>query len=158
LAAQGHQFLGDEITAVRPRTLELCPFRRAVSIRPGPQAPQVEKILNDAGYSTERFPDGTTRRRAEPSKLFPQPQTRSLPLRWAFFLRGFEDFPRAKAFLPRTADLRLLSPLPCTFWETSPARPLMEVAKLLSSVKCYLLHPGSPEETARLVEGIVRTG
>jgi hypothetical protein len=158
LAAQGHQFLGDEISVVRSQTLELCPFRRAVSIRPGPQARQVEQILNNTGYATERFPDGTTRKRVEAGNLFPQAGTPLLPLRWVFFLCGFEDFPRAEAFVPRSADLRLLAPLPCTFWGASPARLMMQVAKLLSSVKCYLLHPGLPEDTAKLVEGIVRTG
>jgi hypothetical protein len=143
---------------VRSGTLELCPFRRAVSIRPGPQARQVEQILSNTGYSTERFPDGTTRKRAEASSLFPQAERPSLPLRWVFFLRGFEDLPRAEAFVPRAADLRLLAPLPCTLWGASAARLMMKVAKLLSSVKCYFLHPGLPEETARLVEGIVRTG
>jgi hypothetical protein len=158
LAASGHAFLGDEIAAVRSRTLVLAPFRRAVSIRPGPRAPQVEQLLEGKSYPTERFPDGTTRTRALAGELFPDAGALSLPLRWIFFLGSLEDRPRAEAFVARAADLRLLAPLPCTFWGASPALPMMQVAKLLSSVNCYRLHPGPPEETARLVERIVRTG
>jgi hypothetical protein len=157
LGAQGHDFLGDEIAAVRKRTLELEPFRRAVSIRPGPQAPQVEQLLKGAPTSTECFPDGTTRTRVEAGKLFPKPVARPRRLQWVFFLRGFADTPRAEPFLPSTADLHLLTPLPGTRWGKSPAAPTFEIAKLLSSTNCYRLHPGLPEETARLVESIVRT-
>jgi len=158
LGAQGHEFFGDEIAAVRWPTLELAPFRRTVSVRPGPQSRWVEKVLRDNAAYTEPFPDGTTRRRAEAGKLFPRAVANSLPLRWLFFLRSFEYRPRAEAFRPRTSDLRLLAPMPCAFWKTSPARPMMKAAKLLSSVNCYFLHPGLPEETAGLVEGIVRAG
>jgi hypothetical protein len=158
LAAKGHAFLGDEIAAVRSRTLTLEPFLRAVSIRPGPRTAQVEQLLDGKSYPTEQFPDGTTRTRARVAELFSESGVLSLPLRKIFFLSGFEDLPRVEAFVPRAADLRLLTPLPCTFWDGSPAPPMMQVAKLLSSASCYRLHPGSPEETARLVERIVRTG
>jgi hypothetical protein len=156
LAAMGHAFLGDEIAAVRSQTLILEPFLRAIFIRPGPRAPQVERLIDGKSYPTERFPDGTTRTRAQAAYLFPESPALALPLRSIFFLQGFEDHPRVEAFVPRAADLRLLTPLPCTFWGRSPALPMMQVAKLLSSVSCYRLYPGSPEETARLVERIVR--
>jgi hypothetical protein len=158
LAASGHTFLGDEIAAVRLRTLTLESFRRAISIRPGPRAPKVGQLLEGKSYPTDRFPDGTTRTRVQAAELFPEAGALSLPLRWIFFLRGLEGYPRTEAFIPRAADLRLLTPLPCTFWGASPALPMMQVAKLLSTVSCCHLHPGAPEETARLVERIVRTG
>jgi hypothetical protein len=156
LAARGHAFLGDEIAAVRSRTLTLEPFLRAISIRPGPRAPQVEQLLDGKSYPTEQFPDGTTRTRAQAAELFPESEAHALPLGRIFFLCGFEDRPWVETFVPRAADLRLLTPLPCTFWRGSPALPMMQVAKLLSSVSCYRLHPGSPEETATLVERIAR--
>jgi hypothetical protein len=155
LAAGGHAFLGDEIAAVRPRTMVLESFRRAISIRPGPRDPKVEQLLAGKVWPNERFPDGTTRTRALPAELFPEPRARSLPLRWIFFLCGREDNPRAEAFVPRATDLRILAPLACSFWGRSPALPMMQVAKLLSNVNCYRLYPGSPEKTARLVERIV---
>jgi hypothetical protein len=156
LAASGHAFLGDEIAAVRPRTQELASFRRAVSIRPGLRSTQVQHLLDEKSYPTEQFPDDTTRIRVRADDLFP-PSGASLPIQSIFFLGGFEDHPRAEAFVPRAADLHLLTPLPCAFWRVSPAQPLMRVAKLLSNVNCYRLRPGSPEETAKLVERIVRT-
>jgi hypothetical protein len=158
LGARGHTFLGDEVAAVRTKTLEVCQFRRAVSIRPGPQSPWVEKVLKDRPTVTEQFPDGTTRRRAAVQDLFPHRHQRSVPLRWVFFLRGFDQNPRAEAFTPRTSDLGLLTPMPGTLWGVSPAKLLVQVAQLLSKVNCCFLRPGLPEETAELVERIVRTG
>jgi hypothetical protein len=158
LAATGHSFFGDEIVAVKPRAMEVFPFRRAVSIRPGPQSAQVERLLSTAACSTESFPDGTTRRRGDPNVLFPKSSERSLPLRFAFFLRGFEERPRAEEFVPRSGDLKLLAPMPGAFWGVSPAGPVMQLAQLLANVKCYLLNPGLPDETASLIETIVRTG
>jgi hypothetical protein len=157
LAASGHAFLGDEIAAVCSQTLELASFRRAVSIRSGPRSPQVQQLLERKSYPTEEFPDGTIRIRVQAGNLFPGATRRSLPVRSIFFLCGFEDQARAEAFAPRAADLRMLTPLPCAFWEASPASRMMQIAKLFSSVNCYRLHPGQPEETARLVERIVRT-
>ncbi len=156
LAARGHDFLGDEIAAVRTRTAELLPMRRAVSIRPGPQSSRVNQMLQHERYPAEQFPDGSTRMRAEPGEFFPAPRERPLPLRSIFFLRPFEDRARVESFVPAAADLRLLAPLPCTFWGTSPARPLMQVARLLSGVNCCNFYPGMPDESACLVERIAR--
>lgn len=157
LAARGHDFFGDEVAAVRTETFELAAFRRAVSVREGPQAPPVEERLSDKCCFTETFPDGTLRSRAQASDLFPAVGARPQPLRWVFFLRGFEERPRAEPFRPRFEDLRLLMPLACTFWGTSSAARITQVARLLSSVSCYFLYPGLPEDTARLVERIVRS-
>ena len=156
LAARGHDFLGDEIAAVRTRTAELLPMRRAVSIRPGPQSSRVDQMLQHGRYPAEQFPDGSTRMRAEPGEFFPAPRERPLPLRSIFFLRAFEDRARVESFVPGAHDLRLFAPLPCTFWGTTPARPLMQVARLLSGVNCYHFYPGMPDESACLVERIAR--
>jgi hypothetical protein len=157
LAARGHDFFGDEIAGVRTGTFELAPFRRAVSIRKGPQAPPVVEGLRSKFCFTDTFPDGTVRSRASASDLFPAANARPRPLRWVFFLRGFEERPRAESFHPRSQDLRLLAPFACTFWGRSSAARITEVAKLLSTVNCYFLFPGQPEDTAKLVERIVRS-
>jgi energy-coupling factor transporter ATP-binding protein EcfA2 len=157
LAALGHDFFGDEIASVRTGTFELTPFRRAVSVRPGPQAPQVEEKLRSKFCFTEKFPDGTVRSRASASQLFPAANARPQPLRWVFFLRGFEERPRVESFHPRSQDLRLLAPLACTFWGRSSAARMTQVAKLLSTLHCYFLYLGQPEDTAKLVERIVRS-
>lgn len=156
LAARGQDFLGDEVAAVRTHTTELLPMRRAVSIRHGPRSSSVDRTLRDRRYPTEQFPDGSTRVRVDPGEFFPSAHERSPLLRSIFFLRAFEDRARVESFQPRVPDLRLLAPLPCTFWGTSPAKPLMQAARLLSSANCYNLYPGMPDETASLVERIVR--
>lgn len=156
LAACGQHFLGDEVAAVRTSTTEILAMRRAVSIRQGPRSSSIDQTLRDKRYPTELFPDGSTRVRVDPGEFFPSSQERSPLLRSIFFLRTFEDRARVEPFHPRVADFQLLAPLPCSFWGTSPAKPLMQVAKLLSSVNCYNLYPGMPDETASLVERIVR--
>jgi hypothetical protein len=156
LASRGQDFLGDEIAAVRTRTNELLPMRRAVSIRPGLRAATVEQRLRDREYPAEKFPDGSSRVRVEPGEFFPSTRERSLRLRSIFFLRGFEDRARVEAFVPGVDHLKLLAPLRCCYSGASPAGPLMRVAKLLSSVHCYHLCPGMPDETAILVERIAR--
>jgi hypothetical protein len=157
LAAHGHDFFGDEIAAVRTEGFELAPFRRALSIRTGPQAPEVEERLRSNCCAMETFPDGTVRSRATANELFPEVGARPRPLRRVFFLRAFEKQPRYESFRPRSGDLRLLAPLACTFWGNSSAARVTQVAKLLSSVECYFLYPGQPEDTANLVERIVRS-
>lgn len=155
LAARGHAFFADEIAVVRKRTRELAPFRRAVSIREGPQSPRVEKLLRTVGYSTERYPDGTVRIRANEGELFPSAVPLSSPLLCVFFLRAFGDRPRVQAFIPRVSELKLLAPFACTYFGRSPAQLMMQVANLLSNVHCYFLHPGMPDDTACLVEQTV---
>lgn len=156
LAAHGHDFLGDEIAAVRTGTFELAPFRRSLSARKGPQAPRVEEKLRNKCF-TETFPDGTVRLQATAGELFPAAGARPGPLRWVFFLRGFEQRPRAEPFHPRSQDLHLLVPLACTFWGTSSLARMTQVAQLLSTVNCYVLSLGPPEDTAKLLERIVRS-
>jgi hypothetical protein len=157
LAAHGHDFFGDEIAAVRTEGFELAPFRRALSVRTGPQAPQVEEKLRSKCCAMETFPDGTLRSRATAKELFPEVGARPRPLRRVFFLRGFEEQPRYESFCPRSEDLRLLAPLACTYWGSSSAARVTQVAKLLSSVECYFLYPGQPEDTTNLIERIVRS-
>jgi hypothetical protein len=157
LAAQDHEFFGDEIAGVRVQGFELTPFRRAVSVRDGPQASRVQEKLRSKSCFTETFPDGTVRSRALASELFPAAGASSRPLRWVFFLRGFEPRPRAESFHPRLEDLRLLAPLACTFWGRSFAARMTQVAQMVSSANCYFLYPGEPEDTANMVERIVRS-
>ena len=157
LAAHGHDFFGDEIAAVRTEGFELAPFRRALSVRTGPQAPRVEEKLRSKCCAMETFPDGTVRSRAMANELFPEVSARPRPLRRVFFLRGFEGQPRCESFCPRSEDLRLLTPLACTYWGSSLSARVTQVAKLLSSVACYFLFPGQPEDTTNLIERIVRS-
>jgi hypothetical protein len=157
LAALGYDFLGDEIAAVRTRTRELVPFRRAVGVRPGPQSSRVEVALQSALGCAETYPDGGERVRVEASALFPHAGARPSPLRHVFWLCDFEEHPRVERFVPGFSDLSQLAPLACTYWRSSPARPMMQVASWFSDVKSFRLYPGMPDETAALIERIART-
>jgi hypothetical protein len=156
LASRGHAFIGDEIVAVRVTTNELVPVRKAVSIRPGPRSRRVKQLLRHCSHTREEFPDGSTRMRAKALALFPAVVDRSFPLRCMFFLRQFEENPRIEKLLVGAADLQLLTPLAWRTPGASAAKRFMQVAKLVSNVKCYSLYPGLPDEAAALVERIAR--
>jgi hypothetical protein len=153
LAARGHGFLGDEVAALRRDRLELVPFRRAVSIRPGPRPRRLREAL--VSSAPESLPDGTTRARALAGDLFPASIGRRVGLHTALFLRRFVERPSIEAFSPSREHLRLLNPLGCTLWDVPPARRVMDLLALLSRVKCFFLDPGEPDETAELIEKTV---
>jgi hypothetical protein len=68
------------------------------------------------------------------------------------FLRPFEPAPRLIPLEPSREHLALLQPLPMSMLNTSPARRMMQLIQLLSSVRTYALHPGHPDETALILE------
>lgn len=157
LAARGHGFLGDEFAAVRRSTNEVIPFRRAVSIRPGPCPPAVEEFLRKKGLEPELYPDGTTRIRANMGQIFPATATvEPAPLRNIFFLRGFAERPRAEKFLPAPEHIRLLTPQGSTLWNQSPGRTVLSLMSLLRSASCHFLDlGGTPLQSAQLVESVM---
>lgn len=152
LAARGHAFLGDEIAAVRVGTWDLLPFRRAVSIRPGPCSRLLTAALDSRPGPWEDYPDGSQRRRMLVAELFPQAGARVRPLRAIFFLRRFADRARVEPLAPRLQDVQRLAPLACTLWGIPPALRLMHLLQLLSGVRCFLMDPGDPDESAELIE------
>jgi hypothetical protein len=156
VASRGCVFLSDEIAAVRTPSHELIPVRRALSVRPGLRSAAVEELLRRRSYPTEQFPDGSARIRTSASEVFPLPLEQPVSVCSIFFLLGFEDRPRIEAARVAAADVQLLTPLRCVFWGLPPALRFMQVANLLSTVKCYYLYPGLPDETAALVERTVR--
>jgi len=64
LAARGHDLLSDEVGAVHCGENTLAPFRRALSIRPGPLPEMVRARLRAGGFNRETLADGTSRIRA----------------------------------------------------------------------------------------------
>lgn len=157
LAARGHGFLGDEFAAVRRSTHEVVPFRRAVSIRPGPCLPAVEEFLREKKLEPELYPDGTTRIRANMSDIFPAAAAAGPALvRNIFFLRSFSQQPRAERFIPASEHLRLLTPQGSTLWNLSPGRTVISLMCLLNSASCYFLElGGTPLQSAQLVEAVM---
>ncbi len=154
LAALGHSFFGDEFAAVRRDSGELLPFRRAVSIRPGPAAAPVLAAVNSGKYSPEVYPDGAPRFRIPASDLVDSAAATPTPVRAIFFLRPLAQNVRVTAFQAGLEHVRLLSPLGSTLADFSPAQTISDFFRLLKRAQCYFLEPGgSPEESA---EAIVR--
>src|SRR5574341_7790 len=159
MAARGHDFLGDDVAAVLVPSRELLPFRQAVMIRPGPKARLVDHRLKNGSYRSE-VRAGDTRTRVQLGELLPAARARAVPLRSAFFLRGFAARPAAEPFEPTLAHIEVLNPLSYELtveacWGAAAGQRLMKflrVIALLSGVPCYLLDVGHPEETADLIE------
>lgn len=151
LAARGHGFLADEMTALRLDTRELLPLRRSVSIRPGPRSRRVEAALSQSDLAREDFPDGP-RVRARIEQLFPGNVATTVALRAIVFLRGVRSTPAIARTAPHREHLRLMTPLSSTMWGQPPAVRAIRLLGILSSARCFWLDAGDPDETAALVE------
>jgi hypothetical protein len=154
LAARGHDFLGDEMAAVHSATKAMLPFRRAVSIRTGPRARRVDEHLARCHYPAEKFPDGGERTLVNIGSMFPEAGVSPTTLSCVLFLRQFAERPAAEPFAFSLEHFRMLSPLACSMWGMPVGARMMDLSRLLRGVRCYLLDPGQPEDTADLVEQI----
>jgi len=154
LAARGHDFLGDEMAAVHRRTKEMLPFRRAVSIRNGPRAHRVNEYLSRRHFPVERFPDGGERTLVNVASMFPEAGISPTTLSCVIFLRQFAERPAAEQFVFSLEHFRMLSPLACSMWGVPVGARMMDLSGLLRGVRCYVLAPGQPDDTADLVEQI----
>lgn len=152
LAARGHAFLGDEIAALRRDALQLLPFRRRLSLRPGPAAASARRVMRETGRERIRLPDGTTRTFVQPSAIVPGPPPAAVPLGAIVFIGARGRAPRITRFAPAAADVRLLAPFESVRWGRSPADAAFGLLQLLTRVHCYHLEPGSVGRTARLLE------
>ena len=154
LAARGHDFLGDELAAVHLHTKALLPFRRAVSIRPGPRARLVGERLARSHYPLERFPDGGERTLVNVASMFPQAGSLPSTLSCVLFLRRFAEQPAVEPFALSLHHFKMISPLACSMWGMSVGARMMDLSRLLRGVRCYHLDLGEPDGTADLVERI----
>ena len=62
--------------------------------------------------------------------------------------------PAAEPFEFGLEHFKMLSPLACSMWGVPVGARIMDLSRLLRGVRCYVLDPGQPEETADLVEQI----
>jgi hypothetical protein len=155
LASRGHGFLGDDIAPVRAASGEILPFRKAVSVRSGPRARDVNEILNGMTVAHEN------RMRFQIDELFPQSKTSPVLATHAFFLRKFTEKTAIEKFVPSIQN-RVWKDLPLNnivipFWGITTERRLMQFLvfiKLLSKLQCWLVDAGTPDETADLIESI----
>jgi hypothetical protein len=154
LASRGHGFLGDEIAAVRADTLEMLPFRRAASIRAGMRTSRVTRRLAEGAYPAETFPDGSARVLANVGDLFPDAIATPAKLTSVFFLRRFALRPTAEQFSFGLEHFHLLTPMGCCMWGVPLGLRMLQLSRMLNEVCCYHLDPGSPDETADLLERV----
>jgi hypothetical protein len=154
LAARGHGLLSDEVGAVRCGDHTLTPYRRALSIRPGPLPKLVRARLRTGGFRREILADGTARVRARIGSIFRAEPPAATPLRRLFFLDGFARRARARPVTPGTLQLRHLQPFGCSVYGASKRSVVFQLATLLSRTQAYALTLGSPASTAALIERI----
>jgi len=152
LGVRTSAFLGDEIAALRLETRELIPVRRSITMRRGPQARQIGARLHDVPSAIDSYPDGTERRRVQPSEIFGVAQPPVAPLGALVFLRGFGPHPRLVRFQPESGHVRDLTPVGATLWGMPPARRAFQLLSVLTRTPCYDLWMGGVDETAALIE------
>ncbi len=156
LAARGCGFLGDEYAALDTRTLDLVPFRRAVSIRPGATARRVSDFLATGDFVTDRTPDGTRRARLSVAAMIPAPPPSRTRLTHIFFLRSFAGLTRIESFYPGTEHLPLLRPLLPTLSSAVPGTRVMQMTRMMAAARCFHLDlAGSPDEAAEQIQRTV---
>jgi hypothetical protein len=156
LASRGHGFLGDEIAAICADTRELLPFRRAASIRAGIRTSRVTQRLAVGAFPAETFPDGSARVLANVADLFPDAIASPTKLTSVFFLRQFSSRPNVEPFSFGLENFHLITPLACSMWGVPTGLRVLQISRMLSEVSCYHLDPGSPDETAELLEHLAR--
>jgi hypothetical protein len=154
LAARGQDFLGDEVAVIHRQTKAMLPFRRAVSIRPGPRARRVREHLTRCQYPVEKFPDGGERTVVNLAGMFPEAGASPATLSYVLFLRRFAPRPAVEPFAFTLEHFKMISPLACSMWGVPVGARVMDLSRLLRGVRCYYLDPGEPDETADLVERI----
>jgi hypothetical protein len=155
LAARGHGLLSDEVGAVDSRNNQLVPFRRTLSIRPGPLPERVRAKLQAGQFGRETLFDGTTRIRARIGSIFGEDEPVTTQLRCLVFLSGFARTPQAHRVSPRAEHVSLLKPFGSSVYGASKRRVVFRLAAMLSRTRVYSLTLGAPEATAALIEDIV---
>jgi hypothetical protein len=148
LAARGHSFLGDETACYVPATGELRPFRRPVSIKPGPQAAAIVDALARGQYPRDL--DGV--RHVDIRSLLPVSEAGPVRLGAVIFLRGIRARPDLSRVEPGRDELSLLQPLAISLDNRPATQRVFEMIRLFSRVRAYGLFVGDPDETASLVE------
>jgi hypothetical protein len=155
LAARGHGLLSDEVGAVHSGDNALAPFRRALSIRPGPIPDIVRGRLQSGDFSREILADGTSRIRARIGSLFHLNSAAATPLKCMFFLSGFAAMPRVRRITPGTEHLAHLQPFGSSMYGVSKRDAVFQLANMLARTQVYALTLGPPDATAALIEGIM---
>jgi hypothetical protein len=155
MADRGQTLYGDEMAAVRDTTAEMLPFRRRVSIRPGPASGGVLSALARTQFPVVTLDDGTVRTRVQPDDLFPRRPLDPVPIVVMAFLEKRAGSARARRFIPALADLSYLQPFASVAWCASEGSVTMRLLRLLGTARCYRIQCGPVEDTAALLEDLM---
>ena len=150
LAARGHMFLGDETAAYVPQVRKLLPFRRPAGIKPGPRVEAVARALDRVHPRIDE--EGMLRVDAE--DLFDLAPAVALPLEAVVFLGGFSDEPRIESVPPGRDELALMQPMATTLSNAPATLRVFEMIRLLSSVRCYRMTLGNPDQSVQQIEEV----
>jgi hypothetical protein len=155
LGSRGHPVLGDEVAAILASDGTCLPFRRAVSIRDGPQAAPIRAALEKETPEVERLPDGTIRRRMALSQLFPGAAPGPVVLEAAVFLRGFGERREVERFEFSARHVGWVGPLLATFSNRAAGLAALDLMRLFSRLRCYRVTiAGEPGTMAECLEPI----
>ena len=158
LASRGHEFLGDDLAAVRCASAELLPFPKSAGLRESAQASEIESRARCFRAVPATGIDGIARRYVRVGDMFPARGAVARPLHSVFVLDGFADSARVRPYRPRVQDMERLRAAVSENvpgWGHSVGGDLvrfLRVTDLLSRARCYLLELGSLDETATLIE------
>jgi hypothetical protein len=165
LASRGHAMLGDETVGIRTDSCEMVAFNRTMKLRPGRRANLVSQRLGEVPHMMRIDAQGVMCAWVRASILFPdRALPASAPLRAVFFLRSFGDHAAVESFAPTLAHIDELQALTMSLsaivsWPPSPAQRLMRFSRLIglfSQCRCYFLDLGTPDESAALIERVVK--
>lgn len=163
LASRGHDFLGDDVAAIRLATREILPFPKSAGLREGPLARILDARVRASRHVRISGRHGIPRTIVRVSDLFPWSKNGPLPLRFAFVLDRLTDAATITPLQPSFRELKRLRKMvvmeTMSSWGMSPGRDLMQlliVINVLSDLRCYLVELGSIEETASLIENAMQ--
>jgi hypothetical protein len=155
LAARGHALFGDEVAALRLTDRSLLPFRRSLSMRDGPSSAATAPLLDQASVTVERSPDGEIRRRLPAALVSPRPVPERAPLTSVVILRQFSARSEIRR-KPLTRELiGALTPMAASLWDRPAGATALQLVRALSSVTCYDMDAGPPDEAADAIEHLM---
>jgi hypothetical protein len=88
--------------------------------------------------------------------LFPDAIASPAKLTGVFFLRRFAPRSSVEEFSFGLEHFQMLTPLGCCMWGVPTGLRMLQMSRVLSEVRCFQLDPGSPDETADLLERIAK--
>jgi len=163
LATRGHDFLGDDLAAVRVATAELLPFPKSAGMREGHYSSEIEERAKGPLRAMSAMGlDGVPRKYVRVGDMLQGAAGAVRPLRSVFILDGFADGARIAPYSPSLRDVQKLRAVVSENvpgWGNSAGTDLvrfLRVNELLGRLRCYLLVLGPLDDSAKLIEQAMR--